>query len=63
MAPIKKETITQVTYSVDEFAEASKAFDTSPDVIRAAFLVAGKTEATEEEAKKLINRFKKKEVR
>lgn len=63
MATAKKDTTTSVVYSVDEFAEASRAFDTSPDVIRAAFLVAGQTEATEEEAKKLINRFRKKEVR
>lgn len=63
MATAKKDTTTSVVYSVDEFAEASQAFGTSADVIRAAFLVAGKTEATEKEAKELINRFKKKEVR
>lgn len=52
------------TYTVDEFAAAPKSLGvTSPDIIRAAFKVAGKTEATLEEAKKLVLDFKKKEVK
>ena len=52
------------TYTVDEFAAAPKALDvSSPDIIRAAFKVAGKTEATLEEAKKIVSSFKKKGVK
>lgn len=50
-------------YSVAELVQAAKTFGTTPDMIRAAFAVAGKKEATEKEAKQLIDRFKKKEVK
>lgn len=50
-------------YSVEELVQASETFGTTPDIIRAAFTVAGKTEAAEKEAKQLIDRFKKKEVK
>lgn len=52
------------TYTVDEFAAAPKVLEvSSPDIIRAAFKVAGKTEATVEEAKKIVSSFKKKGVK
>lgn len=46
-------------YTVDEIAEAAGVFGATPDLVRAAFAVAGKSVATEDEARKLINRFKK----
>lgn len=50
-------------YSVAELVQAAESFGTTPDMIRAAFAVAGKKEATEKDAKQLIDRFKKKEVK
>lgn len=46
-------------YTVDEVAEAAGVFGATPDLVRAAFAVARKAAATEDEARKLINRFKK----
>ena len=52
------------TYSVEEFASAPNSLGVStPDIIRAAFKVAGKDKATIEEAKNIINKFKLKEVK
>ena len=52
------------TYTVDEFAAAPKVLEVnSPDIIRAAFKVAGKDEATVEEAKRIVSSFKKKGVK
>lgn len=51
-------------YTVNEFAKASKtAFDKpySPDIVRAAMKMAGKTEATKSEAAEIIKRFLGKE--
>ena len=51
-------------YTVDEFAAAPKSLNVnSPDIIRAAFRLAGKDKATVEEAKKIVTDFKKKEVK
>lgn len=47
-------------YTVDEFVKASgTAFDKaySPDIIRAAMKMAGKTQATRAEAAEIINKF------
>lgn len=52
-----------VTYTVEEFASAPETVGVaSPDIIKAALRVAGKTEATVEEAKKLVKDFKEREV-
>lgn len=51
-------------YTVNEFAKASKtAFDKpySPDIVCAAMMMAGKTEATKSEAAEIIKRFLGKE--
>lgn len=51
-------------YTVNEFVKASKtAFDKpySPDIVRAAMKMAGKTEATRSEAAEIIKRFLGKE--
>ena len=70
MATKKKEATVQVkkavepTYTVAEFAQAPESLGvTSPDIIRAAFTSAGKTEATVEDAKELVKKFKNKEVK
>lgn len=47
------------TYTVEEIAEAAGVFGATPDLVRAAFAVAGKAAATETEAKKIIDKFKK----
>ena len=53
-----------VTYTVDEFASAPQSVGVkSPDIVRAAFKVANKDNATIEEAKKIVETFKKKEVK
>lgn len=46
-------------YTVDEIAEAAGVFGATPDLVRAAFAVAGKGAATESEAKKIIDKFKR----
>ena len=52
------------TYTVEEFAAAPQTLDVkSADIIRAAFKVANKETATVEEAKKIVNNFKNKEVK
>ena len=52
------------TYTVDEFAAAPESLEvSSPDLIRAAFKVAGKVEATVENAKKIVSDFKKRGVK
>lgn len=51
------------TYAVAEFVKASKKLNASPDIVKAAFKCAGKTQATLEEAKKIVNTFKSKEVK
>lgn len=56
----------EAVYTADEFAKAAaKVFSRpySPDIVRAAFAVAGKKEATKEEAKKIVEEFAKKEVK
>lgn len=60
-APVEEE----VKYSVNEFASAAEAVfgkGTSPDTVRAALRVAGLTQATKTQAKKLVSAFAKKEV-
>ena len=51
------------TYTVDEFVKAHKKLEASPDIVKAAFTVAGIDTATLEEAKKIVNSFKTKEVK
>lgn len=53
---------TQMKYSVEEFASNPEVLAASEDLIRAAFSFAGMKEATEREAKKVVNEFKNKEV-
>lgn len=51
-------------YTVAEFAQAPESLGVkSPDIIRASFATAGITEATVEDAKKIVNKFKNKEVK
>lgn len=52
------------TYTVAEFTAAPKTLGVnSPDIVKAALSKAGKTSYTVEEAKKLVNEFKNKEVK
>lgn len=53
----------EVTYSADEFQKLAKdLFHCQPECVKAAFMSAQKTEATEAEAKKIVSDFMKKEV-
>lgn len=57
---------TEVTYTVAEYAKAaSTVFDRpcSPDIVTAAFRMAGKQEATKKEAAIILSKFLKKEVK
>lgn len=57
--PFKRE-----IYSVDDFCKASiTVFGVMPECVKAAFFVAKKESATEEEALKIVSDFMKKEVR
>ena len=52
-------------YTAEEYARAAaKVFEGkySPDIVRAAFAVAGKKEATKAEAEELVKKFANKEV-
>lgn len=61
---VAKTVATAPNYTVDEFAVAPQSVGTnSPDIVRAAFKVAGVTEATTEKAKEIVNKFKNKEVK
>lgn len=51
------------TYSIDDFAAAFKTMEATPDVIRAALHMAGKTAFTKEEAQAIIAKYKSKEVK
>ena len=55
----KKET----KYEAKELAEYPEIFQTSPDMIKAAFLSSVVKKATVEEAKQLVKTFKNKEVK
>ena len=50
-------------YSVEEFMERPHTLGTSSDLICAAFAMAGRKEASIREAIKLVNDFKKEEVK
>lgn len=56
---------TAPVYTAEEYARAAaKVFEGkySPDIVRAAFAVAGKKEATKAEAEELVKKFANKEV-
>jgi hypothetical protein len=50
-------------YTVEELAEVAVTFGTKKECVIAAFKVAGKTKATPSEARTIINKFLKKEVK
>lgn len=58
----KTEALKNSVFSADEFAEMSKQFNTTADIVRAAFRVAGITSATYGEAEKIIATFKNQKV-
>lgn len=49
-------------FSADEFANMSRKFNTTPDIVRAALKIAGVTKTSFYEAEKIITKFKSKEV-
>ena len=58
-----KQDIKKQEYTLDEFAQQSKSlFQTHPECVVAAFQLATITQATEEQAKKIIKSFLEMEV-
>lgn len=53
----------EVAYTVEECADkAWEVFDTSPDIVRAAFRYAGLDSATKAQALDLVEAFRNKEI-
>ena len=61
-AATNKDALNDSVFSASELAEMSYMFNTTPDVVMAAFRIANKTEATFSTAKRIIKNFKDKEV-
>lgn len=55
--------VVESIYSVAELAENHKAFNTYREIVIVAMKLAGKNAATFDEAKKIIDNFKNKEVK
>lgn len=56
--------VQKAVYSVNELAaHAEKLFETKPEVVMAALKAAGKSECTVYEAKEIVDKFLKREVR
>lgn len=62
-AAVERKPVAAAVYPVAELARSAHLFGASPDCVTAAMRTAGKTEATREEAKKLVEAFRKKEVK
>lgn len=53
----------EMRYHVEELSKAANAlFGVQPECVKAAFFIAGRKEATEEEARKIVGEFMGKEV-
>lgn len=51
------------TYTIEEFASAPESVGANADIVVAALASSGKDKFTVNEAKEIINKFKKKEVK
>lgn len=49
-------------YSADELTQAAELFGTTPDIVRTALRVAGVTESTVSAAKRIVEKFRKREA-
>ena len=58
-----QEKVHEDIYSAEDLIEGYKSFDTQPEVVAAALKIAGKQCATEEEARKIIKKFLRQEVK
>lgn len=61
--PVTRARVTESVYSAEELAKNHKVFKTSYEIVTIALRQEGKTEATFSEAKKIIDKFKNKEVK
>lgn len=52
----------ETKYFVEEFASKAEVFGVTEDLIRAAFIISNKKEASISEAKEIVEKFKKQEV-
>jgi hypothetical protein len=57
--PVKNEP----TYTIEEFASAPESVGANADIVEAALASSGKDKFTVNEAKEIVNKFKKKEVK
>lgn len=55
--------VNESVYTAEELANNHKALDTSYEIVTIALRMAGKKSATFTEAKKIIDKFKSKEVK
>lgn len=62
-APVTRARVNESVYSAEELAKNHKVFKTSYEIVTIALRQEGKTEATFSEAKKIIDKFKNKEVK
>ena len=64
-APVAEKVVavSESVYSAVELAENHKVFNTSREIVEVALRIAGKSSATLTEAKAIIDKFKKKEVK
>ena len=54
----KKETVVaESQYEIDELVAAAKVFKATPDLVRAALKLGGKTMYTQAEAEKIVTEF------
>lgn len=63
---VKKEGVAaeaESVYSVDELTKAAGTLGAMPDIVKTALRMEGVTETTVSEAKRIVAKFKKKEVR
>lgn len=61
---VDKEQLSAAVYTADELAEAwDKLFDAHKIIVKAALKTSGKEKFTEDEALKIVNAFRKKEVK
>ena len=61
--PVTRARVNESVYSAEELAKNHKVFKTSYEIVTIALRQEGKTEATFSEAKKIIDKFKNKEVK
>ena len=58
----KSAPVSESVYSVDELTRAAETLCATPDIVKTALRMKGVTETTVSEAKRIVAKFKKREV-